>query len=69
MQTDAADLVKDALVNDRVELWIIGDVSAEIRILGLTSPSVQTSVDCGIAINPTKQVLVSKVDLMVCRWR
>ncbi|KAJ0773690.1 hypothetical protein HanOQP8_Chr03g0102661 [Helianthus annuus] len=28
-----------------------------------------TSVDCGIAINLTKQALVSKVDLMVCRWR
>ncbi|KAM0028684.1 hypothetical protein Hdeb2414_s0018g00516931 [Helianthus debilis subsp. tardiflorus] len=55
MQIDVADLVKDALVNDRVEL----------RILGLTSPSVQTSVDCGIAISPTKQALVSKVDLMV----
>ncbi|KAJ0576251.1 hypothetical protein HanOQP8_Chr05g0179741 [Helianthus annuus] len=43
MQTDAADLVKDALVNDWVELRIIGDVNAEIRILGLTSPSVQVS--------------------------
>ncbi|KAM0063953.1 putative Late embryogenesis abundant protein, LEA_2 subgroup [Helianthus debilis subsp. tardiflorus] len=60
MQTDAADLVKDALVNDRVELRILGDISAEIRILGLTSPSVQASVDCGIAISPTKQALVSK---------
>ncbi|MFS8026542.1 hypothetical protein Hanom_Chr16g01487951 [Helianthus anomalus] len=41
--TDAADLVKDALVNDCVGLRIIGDVNAEIRILGLTSPSVQVS--------------------------
>ncbi|MFS7931342.1 hypothetical protein Hanom_Chr04g00354831 [Helianthus anomalus] len=43
MQTDAADLVKDAMVNDRVELRIIGHVNAEIRIIGLTSPSVQVS--------------------------
>ncbi|KAI3810340.1 hypothetical protein L1987_19952 [Smallanthus sonchifolius] len=38
MQADAADLVRDATVNDRVELRIMGDVNAKIRILGLTSP-------------------------------
>ncbi|XP_071696536.1 NDR1/HIN1-like protein 13 [Rutidosis leptorrhynchoides] len=60
MQTDAADLIKDASVNDRVELRILGDVNAKIRILGLTSPSVQASVDCAIAISPTKRALTSK---------
>ncbi|KAK1440316.1 hypothetical protein QVD17_06141 [Tagetes erecta] len=60
LQTDAVDLVRDATVNDRVELRILGDVNAKIRILGLTSPSVQASVDCGIAISPSKQALVYK---------
>ncbi|KAJ9561428.1 hypothetical protein OSB04_006588 [Centaurea solstitialis] len=41
MQADAADLVRDASLNDRVELRMMGDVNAKIRILGLTSPSVQ----------------------------
>lgn len=41
LQTDAADLMKDALVNDRVELRVLGDVAAKIRIVGLTSPAVQ----------------------------
>ncbi|KAL8537953.1 hypothetical protein ACS0TY_000046 [Phlomoides rotata] len=41
LQVDAADLVRDASLNDRVELRIVGDVGAKIRILGLTSPGVQ----------------------------
>ncbi|KAI3675889.1 hypothetical protein L1987_85485 [Smallanthus sonchifolius] len=60
MQADAANLVRDATVNDRVGLRIMGDVNAKIRILGLTSPSVQASIDCGIAISPTKQALIYK---------
>ncbi|XP_076939344.1 uncharacterized protein LOC143608002 [Bidens hawaiensis] len=60
MQADAADLIKDATVNDRVELKIMGDVNAKIRILGLNSPSVQASIDCGIAISPSKQALIYK---------
>ncbi|KAI8532206.1 hypothetical protein RHMOL_Rhmol11G0194900 [Rhododendron molle] len=43
MQADAADLVRDASVNDRVELRVLGDVGAKIRILGVTSPGVQRS--------------------------
>ncbi|KAJ0696985.1 putative Late embryogenesis abundant protein [Helianthus annuus] len=43
MQADAADLIRDATTNDRVELRIMGDVRAKIRIVGLTSPAVQVS--------------------------
>lgn len=43
LQTDAANLLRDVTINDRVELRIMGDVSAKIKILGLTSPSVQVS--------------------------
>ncbi|KAJ0641017.1 putative Late embryogenesis abundant protein [Helianthus annuus] len=43
MQADADELLKDAAINDRVELRILGDVRAKIRILGLTSPAVQVS--------------------------
>ncbi|KAI3805117.1 hypothetical protein L1987_27188 [Smallanthus sonchifolius] len=60
LQADAADLVRDIAVNDRVELRIMGDVNAKIRIIGITSPSVQVSLDCAIAISPSKQSLVSK---------
>ncbi|XP_058191848.1 NDR1/HIN1-like protein 6 [Rhododendron vialii] len=60
MQADAADLVRDASVNDRVELRVLGDVGAKIRILGVTSPGVQVSVDCAIVISPRKQALTYK---------
>ncbi|XP_023730600.1 uncharacterized protein LOC111878319 [Lactuca sativa] len=60
LQTDAADLVRDATLNDRVELRIMGDVRAKIRIIGLTSPAVQVSIDCAIAISPRKQSLAYK---------
>ncbi|CAH1450601.1 unnamed protein product [Lactuca virosa] len=60
LQADAASLVRDASLNDRVELRIMGDVNAKIRILGLTSPSVQASIDCAIAISPRKQALTYK---------
>ncbi|KAG6425085.1 hypothetical protein SASPL_115509 [Salvia splendens] len=60
LQADAADLVRDASLNDRVELRVVGDVGAKIRILGLTSPGVQVSVDCTIAISPRKQSLIYK---------
>lgn len=43
LQADAADLLRDATVNDRVELRVAGDVGAKIRILGLTSPGVEVS--------------------------
>ncbi|KAL3515591.1 hypothetical protein ACH5RR_022493 [Cinchona calisaya] len=60
LQTDAADLVRDATVNDRVELRVVGDIGAKIRILGFTSPGVQVSVDCAIDISPRKQALLNK---------
>ncbi|CAA0822042.1 Late embryogenesis abundant (LEA) hydroxyproline-rich glycoprotein family [Striga hermonthica] len=60
LQADAADLLRDASLNDRVELRVVGDVGAKIRILGLTSPGVQVSVDCTIAISPRNQSLIYK---------
>lgn len=60
LQTDAANLLRDVTINDRVELRIMGDVSAKIKILGLTSPSVQASIDCAIAISPSKRALIYK---------
>uniref|UniRef100_A0A5B6YGB5 Late embryogenesis abundant protein LEA-2 subgroup domain-containing protein n=1 Tax=Davidia involucrata TaxID=16924 RepID=A0A5B6YGB5_DAVIN len=60
LQADAADLVRDASLNDRVELRVLGDVGAKIRILGFTSPGVQVSVDCEIVISPRKQALTDK---------
>ena len=40
-QADAADLVRDASLNDRVELRVLGDVGAKIRVLNFDSPGVQ----------------------------
>ncbi|KAJ8526400.1 hypothetical protein K7X08_028877 [Anisodus acutangulus] len=60
LQADASDLIRDAALNDRVELRVLGDVGAKIRILGLTSPGVQVSVDCTIGISPRKQSLTYK---------
>ncbi|KAK3009498.1 hypothetical protein RJ639_013863 [Escallonia herrerae] len=60
MQADAADLIRDASLNDRVELRVLGDVGAKIRIMGFTSPGVQVSVDCAIVISPRKQSLTYK---------
>ncbi|KAI7992862.1 NDR1/HIN1-like protein 13 [Camellia lanceoleosa] len=60
LQADAAELVRDAELNDRVELRVLGDVGAKIRILGFTSPAVQVSVDCAIVISPRKQALTYK---------
>ncbi|XP_020591315.1 NDR1/HIN1-like protein 13 [Phalaenopsis equestris] len=60
LQADALELVRDATVNDRVELRITGDVGAKIRVLGFTSPRVQVSVDCVIVISPRKQSLTYK---------
>ncbi|KAF8377003.1 hypothetical protein HHK36_030375 [Tetracentron sinense] len=60
LQADATDLVKDASLNDRVELRIMGDVGAKIRFLDFNSPGVQVSVDCAIVISPRKQSLTYK---------
>ncbi|XP_071736890.1 uncharacterized protein [Rutidosis leptorrhynchoides] len=60
LQADAVDLVNDVSVNDRVALRVMGDVSAKIRIIGITSPNVQVLIDCSLVISPSKQSLVSK---------
>ncbi|KAG5625520.1 hypothetical protein H5410_010738 [Solanum commersonii] len=60
LQADATDLIRDAALNDRVELRVLGDVGAKIRILGFTSPGVEVSVDCAIVISPRKQALTYK---------
>ncbi|GAB4831626.1 hypothetical protein Ancab_005638 [Ancistrocladus abbreviatus] len=59
-QADATDLVKDASLNDRVELRVLGDVGAKIRILSVDTPGVQVSIDCAIVISPMKQSLTYK---------
>ncbi|KAE8668343.1 trichohyalin-like [Hibiscus syriacus] len=41
MQADAADLIRDASLNDRVELRVLGDVGAKIRVMDFDSPGVQ----------------------------
>ncbi|KAL5984031.1 hypothetical protein ACLOJK_018133 [Asimina triloba] len=43
LQADALELVRDATVNDRVELRVTGDVGAKIRIMEITSPKVKVS--------------------------
>ncbi|KAJ8767932.1 hypothetical protein K2173_020872 [Erythroxylum novogranatense] len=60
MQADAADLIRDASLNDRVELRVFGEVGAKIRVLDFDSPGVQVSVDCAIVISPRKQSLTYK---------
>ncbi|KAJ0240536.1 LEA_2 domain-containing protein [Hirschfeldia incana] len=60
MQGNAADLVREASLNDRVELTVKGDVSAKIRVMNFDSPGVQVSVNCGIGISPRKQALIYK---------
>ncbi|KAK9287490.1 hypothetical protein L1049_015911 [Liquidambar formosana] len=60
LQADAADLIKDASLNDRVELRVLGEVGAKIRVLDFTSPGVQVSVDCAVVISPRKQSLSYK---------
>ncbi|KAF6155505.1 hypothetical protein GIB67_017860 [Kingdonia uniflora] len=60
VEADATDIVKDASINDRIELRITGDVGAKIRILDFTSPRVKVSVDCAIVISPRKRSLTYK---------
>ncbi|KAK4750013.1 hypothetical protein SAY87_027462 [Trapa incisa] len=60
MQADAADLIRDASLNDRVELRVLGDVGAKIRVMSVDSPGVEVSVDCAIVISPSKQSLTYK---------
>lgn len=60
MQADASDLIRDASLNDRVELRVLGDVGAKIRVLNIDSPGVQVSVNCAVVISPSKQSLTYK---------
>ncbi|GKV23862.1 hypothetical protein SLEP1_g33546 [Rubroshorea leprosula] len=60
MQADAAALIRDASLNDRVELRVLGDVGAKIRVMNFDSPGVQVSVDCKVVISPGKQSLTYK---------
>ncbi|KAK8530055.1 hypothetical protein V6N13_102936 [Hibiscus sabdariffa] len=43
MQADAADLIRDASLYDRVELRVLGDVGAKIRVMDFDSPGVQVT--------------------------
>ncbi|CAL9090834.1 unnamed protein product [Musa textilis] len=60
IQSDALNLVRDAALNDRVDLRLTGDVAAKILLLGISTPRVQASVDCAVAISPRKQSLTYK---------
>ncbi|KAL5714493.1 hypothetical protein ACHQM5_016446 [Ranunculus cassubicifolius] len=60
MQADATNLIRDASLNDRVELKVTGDVGAKIRILDFTSPKVKVSVNCAVVISPRRQSLSYK---------
>ncbi|XP_073063913.1 NDR1/HIN1-like protein 13 [Primulina eburnea] len=60
IQANAAYMLGEASLNDRVALRVVGDIGARIQILGLTSPRVQVSVDCTITFSPTRQTLMSK---------
>ncbi|KAL8150732.1 hypothetical protein V2J09_020540 [Rumex salicifolius] len=59
-QADASDLVRDASLNDRVELRVLGEVRANIRIMSFDSPGVQVSVDCAVVISPLKKAVTYK---------
>jgi hypothetical protein len=41
LQADAADLIRDASLNDRVDLRVLGDVGAKIRVMNFDSPNVE----------------------------
>ncbi|KAG6511238.1 hypothetical protein ZIOFF_029295 [Zingiber officinale] len=41
LQADALNLVRDAAINDRVDLRLTGDVAAKILLLGISTPRVQ----------------------------
>ncbi|KAK1263787.1 hypothetical protein QJS04_geneDACA018626 [Acorus gramineus] len=57
---DAAGLVRDVALNDRVELNVVGEVGASVRVIDFNSPKVQVSVNCVIVISPRKQSLTYK---------
>ncbi|KAJ9537455.1 hypothetical protein OSB04_030188 [Centaurea solstitialis] len=61
---DAADFVRDASLNDWVELRVMGDANAYIVTvsgLGTSTTTIPVSIDCVIAISPRKQALICKL--------
>ncbi|KAG9451139.1 hypothetical protein H6P81_011104 [Aristolochia fimbriata] len=56
----AADLIRDATVNDRVELMVVGEIGARIRVMEINSPKVKVAVACAIVISPRRQSLTYK---------
>jgi hypothetical protein len=61
LQADAQDLVRDAMIYDRVDLRITGDIGAKILVLGISSPKVQVRDRHG---NPTTFVRVRRKRLV-----
>lgn len=57
MQADAADLIRDASVYDRVQLRVLGDVGAKIRVLDFDSPGVQVTSLSSIIILHCFQII------------
>lgn len=43
IQANAVDLIRDASLNDRVELRVLGEVGAKMRVVDFDSPGVQVS--------------------------
>lgn len=60
LQAAALDLFRDATVNDRVALRLTGDVGARIRVIQITLPQVQVSLDCQIVLSPHRRALTDK---------
>lgn len=70
MQTDAASLIKDASLNDRVELRVLGDVGAKIRVINIDSPGVEVinlkiSLNLGLIFMPSL-IYEAAACLLVC---
>ncbi|KAL6515261.1 hypothetical protein OROHE_018893 [Orobanche hederae] len=66
LQADAADLLRDASLNDRVDLRVVGDVGAKIRILGFNSPDVQGIGGLYDSYQPEKPI--RNVQAVWIRW-
>ncbi|KAM7250797.1 hypothetical protein ACFE04_022680 [Oxalis oulophora] len=57
LQADAANLIRDASLYDRVELRLLGDVGAKIRVFNLDSPGVQENVAREIVLKATGRAI------------
>ncbi|KAG6470663.1 hypothetical protein ZIOFF_071740 [Zingiber officinale] len=70
LQADALNLVRDAAINDRVDLRLTGDVAAKILLLGISTPRVQfqiqkQSTKVSIAVSEAKVVILVEDDQRV----